>query len=790
MAIVVAKTNWASWQGLRGTQIQSTIVLEGGMITNGTWDGQQWQGGTLTDSSYGLYYHIDLSKDFDALNDDTKDYVFVPEHGERDNPNAPNFVYGAIFDNDYEFYTFGGIADKPPPAQTDTVILGKLYSSSPDNTRAAPGIDQYPQIGGNVNQSTYIAAGAYASAPDQGLGFYFGGMTGAYGGALEMLSDDTADNHPTVTTRSLIKVDMTTPDKPAFDNMHFPDDVVLRAEGALVWLPYGKKGALVAIGGTEIPGDLYLITPPRDLVSDGPFMTQLQIYDIDADVWYTQNTTGAPEQPTQTAAFCTAVVPSQDKKSQEIIVYGGYDGTYLSDTNVRDDVWILSVPAFQWTKAIDGSTSSVHGRQGSVCFAPNPSTMITVGGTTMMGSSLNTDMIVDVLDLNSMQWTHKYNASSAEAFQASQGLQKQLGWDSPNGPGDKYKTVDFLDTDDLNALFSSPYQGEVETYYPYSNGAQAGNSNGTQGGDNSTNSDNSDDNKDDTNQWKIPVIATLCSVIPVLLIAGVVLCCLRRQRKNKAGAARTQQNRGNVWSWLLGKPSQIDPSPEKSHTSEETAVERSADYFNQPGYKGANGEVYEAPSNVTSPGWGQYGHTSPGLSGVTASSPEPHEIMGQPQRESMSIRNHPYYPRSISGNHIRSVHSESISNPSELVASPGVTALQTSPSELPHDKSNENLPRAPNDMKLDQQDGEQIVSPTGMAPGSAIPRKPVGERRISGPEPSPVTPRPGHQRNQSSMSSNLPDFPSPEPEEDRRLSRQIEALPDDPRLASTHATTI
>ena len=104
---VLAKTNWASWQGLRGARIRQTIVLEGGTITNGTWVNGKWATEGFTDSSHGLYYHIDLTKDFDALEQSTNDYIFVPEYGERSNPNEPNFLYGAVFYNDYQFYTFG-----------------------------------------------------------------------------------------------------------------------------------------------------------------------------------------------------------------------------------------------------------------------------------------------------------------------------------------------------------------------------------------------------------------------------------------------------------------------------------------------------------------------------------------------------------------------------------------------------------------------------------------------------------------------------------------------------------
>jgi len=342
----------------------------------------------------------------------------------------------------------------------------------------------------------------------------------------------------------------------------------------------------------------------------------------------------------------------------------------------------------------------------------------------------------------------------------------QLKWPGPDGPGEV--TVSNLDISDLNDLFNTPYPTQIKPNYPYATPPP----------------EDGGEVDHEPKKWRKPVIATLCSVVPALILAILILCCVRKHRKNKQGDERTQRSRRNVFSWL-SKPAH-DPEPEKSNTSENTAVESNPDYFNQPGYKSAKEVVYEAPSNVTSPGWSQYGHGSPGLTGITATSPhERHEIMDQPQRESMSIRNHPYYPRSLSGNHIRSVRSESLSHPSELVSSPRTTALQTSPSELPHDKSNENLPQAPNDMNLNQHEHGEAFTSTGMA---AIPRKPIGERRVSSPEPSPVGARPGHRRNQSSISSDMPILPSPESREDWRRSKQLEALPDDPTSAHRQVT--
>lgn len=102
-----AATNLASWQGLRGAQIQSKIVLEGGLLTNGTFNSDgQWKDTGIVQNSYGVYYQIDLTKSFDAVNENTDAYLV---HGlaETSDTSAPNYIDGGMFNNDYQFYTFG-----------------------------------------------------------------------------------------------------------------------------------------------------------------------------------------------------------------------------------------------------------------------------------------------------------------------------------------------------------------------------------------------------------------------------------------------------------------------------------------------------------------------------------------------------------------------------------------------------------------------------------------------------------------------------------------------------------
>lgn len=103
---VLAITDIAGWDGLRGSQIQSKIVLEGGLMTNGTFSNRKWSDTSIVQHSYGLYYQIDLTQSFDARNQSTSDYM-IAGLPETSNTDAPIYIAGGMFNNDYQFYTFG-----------------------------------------------------------------------------------------------------------------------------------------------------------------------------------------------------------------------------------------------------------------------------------------------------------------------------------------------------------------------------------------------------------------------------------------------------------------------------------------------------------------------------------------------------------------------------------------------------------------------------------------------------------------------------------------------------------
>lgn len=621
-------------------------------------------------------------------------------------------------------------------ATPNSVIRDTLFGNNPGIATS----NVKPQANGDGGVSENITAGAYASSadPSQRLGWYLGGM---------QRNDSSLPKYPLrasdffLATDEFYQADMTDDYKISFTRLQSPPNQAgLRAQGGLVWLPFGKAGILVALGGVQYPGDLIVGVPPVQQTNN-TYMSDMLVYDIDGRQWYTQSTLGS--NPGQLAGFCTAVVPTKDGHSQQIIVYGGYDGT--GSRAPSDDVWMLSVPAFQWTQIYQSRNATAHGRKSALCFAPNPTTLITVGGTVLNSNPLNSDTFIDVFNLNSLSWGGTYDPSSNKAFSAPSVLTNSLQWPNADGPGSF--SVANVNNQALRSVLTTNYTRSITPSYPYAAASSATTS--PTPSPSQTGSPKPGPN--------IPLIASLATIIPLLVIAAIIaFCCLRRRNRRKQGIQRTQNSRSNVHSWLGGS-STIDPVPEKSLTSTETAVNSPSDYFTPvvaPTRKPH--DIHQLEGNETYTPQTR----SPGFSNTAVGSPsETYEIMTHEPRGNIPLTTNPYHPPNHTGQH-SDVRSEATSD-------------RHLASELPHDRSQENL---------------SVPSSGGVAGAtqpSSISRKPVADRRGSTPLPSPTTPNMGHVRGTSDVSSaGL----TASPNTDFRRSQHIDGLPDHPGLAPPATT--
>lgn len=96
----------ASWTGLSGTQIQSKIILQGGLLTWADWDNSSssYVNSKLDPALRGLLYEINLNQSFN-VNDNISNYLIKGPDLYTD--DSPNYAYGSIFNNYYSWFTFG-----------------------------------------------------------------------------------------------------------------------------------------------------------------------------------------------------------------------------------------------------------------------------------------------------------------------------------------------------------------------------------------------------------------------------------------------------------------------------------------------------------------------------------------------------------------------------------------------------------------------------------------------------------------------------------------------------------
>ncbi|KAI1380774.1 hypothetical protein F4677DRAFT_441107 [Hypoxylon crocopeplum] len=206
--------------------------------------------------------------------------------------------------------------------------------------------------------------GVHASDPRTGSSFYTGGWELAFNG----------------THNGTVKFQSFNSDSPqwsfmtATTGMQGPDIL----KGAMVYLRKGQSGVLVAFGGYQTA---YRGTEFASWDWDRRPFSDIFIYDIFSNVWYTQKATG--DLPSPRTEFCAGVSAAPDDSSFQITIHGGWD--QLSGT-AFNDVYVLSIPSFRWIK-VDASNnpdllgSDSPGRNRHKCDVWSETQLIVSGGT-------------------------------------------------------------------------------------------------------------------------------------------------------------------------------------------------------------------------------------------------------------------------------------------------------------------------------------------------------------------------------------------------------------------------
>ncbi|KAF2145392.1 uncharacterized protein K452DRAFT_283752 [Aplosporella prunicola CBS 121167] len=349
----------------------------------------------------------------------------------------PSLARGALFQgpqNDTKIYTYGGtavMANQSFPGwvqpEVETYTLWS-YDTSGQNWQ------QYDVTSGSPRRPNY---GAHAEAPALGLAFFLNGQLDQ---GSSIVTKDWWKN-TTEYLDGLIIVDTVqqTTRNASTKSLGSP-----RVGGGLQYIEnISSNGILVALGGMRSAGartenstngvliDFTTVGITDDFVGNG---------DV---TWYNQTTTG--DIPPARVDFCITAVSASDNSSYNIYLYGGYDPI---NSTMYDDIYVLSLPSFTWTKLFGPGESA---RYGHTCHLVGKRQMLTVGGSLdakayaiettaapLNLSSLQCDWEekgVAIYDMSTLEWGSVFNAYKV-AYQVPQKLFAVIG-----GTGDGKATM-------------------------------------------------------------------------------------------------------------------------------------------------------------------------------------------------------------------------------------------------------------------------------------------------------------------------------------------------------------
>ncbi|PLB37796.1 uncharacterized protein BDW47DRAFT_117778 [Aspergillus candidus] len=455
-----------NWDRLRVNTIRDTVYLNGGSL----WWQKEYSDDQpdlrLDNTAEANVYYFGLGETFDTSTTNLTALLHVmPTTGVQSAGNlALTYFDGAMFANDEQFYLYGGITrkfdDDPPPAEDYTIGYERYeYDGHREKWRSGFRGDKLDN-----DVTMYVSNGASVSAPSENLGFYFSGIQRKDRGPIYL--HGIHDNMTEITeSDTFVTVDMSKMRGNKWANHTLPEYVVGRANAEAVWVPVSGKGIVVILGGVINPAALDgWSTPSKEDQSESKkvspgFMESVSVYDVAENKWYIQKTTG--DIPPQLARFCSVYASAPDDSSHNIYIYGGNNGTSPLDPP-SDDVYVLSLPSFEWIKLYSGVKE--HGRTGHRCVKPYPDQMLVLGGQYMDVTKPLGGGFIQVLNLNTGRFQNKYN-SAHEEYRVPNMVAGRIGG-GPAGGATKTSPSSWTN-DSLASVFKTKYPGTIKTWYPY-----------------------------------------------------------------------------------------------------------------------------------------------------------------------------------------------------------------------------------------------------------------------------------------------------------------------------------
>ncbi|KAI9730244.1 MAG: hypothetical protein M1834_006008 [Cirrosporium novae-zelandiae] len=402
--------------------------------------------------------------------------------------------------------------------------------------------------GGKFNSLNRLASLSASSLnTDEGLGFVLGGWESDVKGMVIFNSSD--------------------PDNLSWTNntdVHTP----LTMGGTMQYLRLGEKGILVAIGGYDTD---YVNKNLTGWSWDLRSMANISVYDIDSATWY--NVTAQGDIPDERSEFCSVVSASPDGSSFQITIYGGWN---LFDGTPNEDVYVLTIPSFQWIKISDSgntetSIGSSIGRKDHLCHLYNERSMVVLGGNINSGSTaLNSNSstacnssypAIRVLDVTDFSWQSEWNPSP-DAYEVPSAISVVIGGSTSGGATMNEPTGGFNDSS-LSTILSKT----VSLY----NGTSTTSSSSSSSSSSSTTSSTTSKSSSHTGAIVGGVIGGL-AIIAIIALGFFFL--RRRSRRSKQKATTNQQWTGELegtqpvakQGWSSELPAQANRNETKSPT--------------------------------------------------------------------------------------------------------------------------------------------------------------------------------------------------------------------------------
>ncbi|KAI9903894.1 hypothetical protein N3K66_000423 [Trichothecium roseum] len=541
------------WDYVRAAIIRDTIYFDGGDI----WWSPKFEDGSagnpVRDTNWGgRLFSWNLSTPFDSKTNTTEVLLSKPftkaRNGEgNSNSDAPNYIDGGLLYNDAQFLLYGGVvvnytyAARP---DADDVLGYQAYEYGQERGAWERGW-QAGKLGDDV--TNYVAYGAAVSAPSENKAWYFSGLTAEDHG--EILKAGVSGTQAQNISDRLIQVDMETQSAEKWTNLTLGSDVNGRASAEAVWVPVGKQGILVVLGGVIYPSWITSgkeSEDPEASKKESPkFMQDIDIYDVESEKWYKQSTKDGPGARTK---GCAVVASASDNSTFNIYYYGGFDGL-ASLEDYYDDVWVLSLPTFSWVQLNKGKSDL--GRIGHNCFSPAPNQMLVFGGTKPLpGNTLAcVGDIVRNFNLSSGEWLESYHPDDYDDYSVPEQVFKVIGGDASGGGDSEPK--DGFDDDGLKDIFGEMYDtSKIQQYGPFPVAEGEKDRPNLPGDD----GDGNKKNGGGLPGWVAPVLGVILGLIAIT--TAVVFLCLYRRRKifkNRSSVSSAHDNGPWILSWLKGQ---------------------------------------------------------------------------------------------------------------------------------------------------------------------------------------------------------------------------------------------